>query len=96
MPSEIEEATRELEVLLGDVSFTNPKAAAAVARLARAIAREEIASLAGLVLRRVQDVARQYGETGDTALVEVGDLSTIFGEALRDFGGSASEPGEAT
>jgi len=61
--------------------------------LARKVAREEIASLAGLVLRRLQlQAALAEGETRD--LVETKELASIFGEALRDFGGTTTEPGE--
>lgn len=44
-------------------------------------ARAEIASLCGLVLRRLQE-AQGF------------DAASIFGEALRDFGGTQTEPGE--
>lgn len=46
-------------------------------RLARRVAREEIASLCGLVLRRLQDT--------ESPEMVVGALAAIFGEALRDF-----------
>jgi hypothetical protein len=59
--------------------------AAAEARV-RAIAREEIASLAGLVTRRAQDV-------GDPELART--IGEIFGEALRDFSSDSAEPGQA-
>jgi hypothetical protein len=54
---------------------------------ARAIARQEIASLCGLVLRRCQDTEGLYPET-------LPAVAHIFGEALRDFGGTRNEPGE--
>jgi hypothetical protein len=58
----------------------------------RQIAREEIASMAGLMLRRLQD-------TGPTRSPErnmqVEILSELFGEVLRDFGGTINEPGSA-
>lgn len=57
---------------------------------AREIARSEIASLCGLVMRRVQDL----DSLGDEVLAT--HLAGIFGEALRDFGGTPDEPGEAT
>lgn len=56
--------------------------------IARGAAREEIASLAGLVLRRLQNVGLEGLP---------GDLREIFGEALADFSGhtgSGEEPGE--
>ena len=55
---------------------------------AREIAREEIASLCGLVLRRVQEARIEHSD--EHALEE---LAGIFGEALRDFGGTKAEPG---
>jgi hypothetical protein len=51
---------------------------AKIERIAREVAREEIASLAGLVVRRTQE---------EEAL-----LARIFGEALNDFTTDA-EPG---
>lgn len=62
---------------------------------ARLIAREEIASLCGLVLRRVHEAY----ETKDAMRVAEDDalkvVASIFAEALRDFGGTSYEPGEA-
>ena len=52
----------------------------------RRIAREEIASMAGLVLRRLQDSL-----DGDDAL-DV--LAPIFGEILRDYSQTPDEPSE--
>lgn len=42
------------------------------------------ASLAGLVLRRLQDIERDSVEGGDT-VVRVKDLKEIFGEALEQL-----------
>lgn len=53
---------------------------------AREIAREEVASLCGMILRRLQDF--------DHGAVDQRDLSRVFGEALRDFGVTELEPGE--
>lgn len=53
--------------------------------ISRRVAREEIASLSGMMLRRLQDM-----EPPEMA-VEV--LSELFGEALRDFGATGGEPG---
>lgn len=61
----------------------------------RQIAREEIASLAGLVLRRAQE--ENYTRDPDRNLaidITNSTLARIFGEALRDFGATGSEPGE--
>jgi hypothetical protein len=52
---------------------------------ARQIAREEIASLCGLVLRRTQDKPGMATRT---------EIASIFGEALRDFT-TEEEPGAA-
>lgn len=52
----------------------------------REIARQEISSLCGLVLRRLQD---KQG----TDSVHVSDVAEIFGEALHDFGGTHLKPG---
>lgn len=53
----------------------------------RRIAREEIASLCGLVLRRLQEVG-----TGENDPITPADLASIFGEALNDFT-TESKPG---
>ena len=61
----------------------------------RAIAREEIASLAGLVLRRLQEEhpTRSFERNmADDAVVA--RLNGIFGEVLADFGGTPDEPEE--
>lgn len=60
----------------------------------RKVAREEIASLCGLVLRRVQDLARPLDL--DDRRLYVSDLSKIFGELLHDFSSTPDEPGEVT
>lgn len=64
-----------------------PVADSAEVALARTVAREEVSSLCGLVLRRLQD---GFGQD-DIATGE--RLARILGEALRDFGSTASEPG---
>lgn len=59
----------------------------------REIAREEIASLAGLVLRRTQDETLTRSLDRNVADVVVRNiLAGIFGEALADFT-TDSEPG---
>jgi len=61
----------------------------------REIARQEIASLCGLVLRRAQDseqhLTRSFERNAANDVVHE-RLAEIFGEALRDFGGP-SAPG---
>ena len=65
---------------------------------AREIAREEIASLAGLVLRRLQEEHPTRSFERNMADDAVRDrMSAIFAEALADFSGHAGEgaaPGE--
>jgi hypothetical protein len=56
----------------------------------RAIAREEVASLSALVLRRLQEQGPTRSPDRNMA-VEV--MNEVFGEALRDFGSTKSEPG---
>ena len=72
----------------------------------RAIAREEVASLLGLILRRVQGF-EECAEAGDIDLEDPElahelaagepilrrDLASIVGEALRDYGATSTEPG---
>lgn len=68
--------------------------AAKVAELrAREIAREAVASLCGLVLRRLQDDAPSRSSERNT-MEDVLDerLSVIFGEALQQFSAKESEP----
>lgn len=52
----------------------------------RLVAREEVASLSGLVLRRLQGLG--------PGVVDRNEVASIFGEALRDFGGTREESGE--
>lgn len=62
----------------------------------RAIAREEIASMAALVMRRTseQDAHLTRSIERNAADDEVrAHLASIFGEVLKDFGDSPSEPG---
>ena len=59
----------------------------------REIAREEIASLAGLVVRRTADDEALVSRSPDFNRTDEQireRLATIFGEALKDFGGSSS------
>lgn len=56
----------------------------------RGIAREEIASLSGMMLRRLQDMGPTRSPERNMA-VEI--LSELFGEALHDFGATDVEPG---
>lgn len=56
----------------------------------RRIAREEIASMAGLVLRRTQDEDEPSGGPGDGIATRI---ASIFGEVLNDFTTDA-EPGQ--
>ncbi len=67
------------------------------------IAREQVASLCGLVLRRLQDAEAKahvalYGGPGEEMraqrIILVDDLERIFGEALRDFSSDTGEPGK--
>lgn len=68
--------------------------------VARRIAREEIASLCGLVLRRLQEIDEKFGTPGrpntalSSVLISTHDVASIFGEALRDFSSDTEEPGE--
>ena len=64
--------------------------AEAVAEVARKVAREEIASLAGLTLRRLQDMGPTRSMERN---MQVEILAELWGEVLRDFGGTPDEPG---
>jgi hypothetical protein len=59
----------------------------------RRIAREEIASLAGLVLRRTQDSEHALEDFNSGAGPATRVLAEIFGEALHDFS-TETEPGD--
>ena len=62
----------------------------------REIARAEVASLCGLVLRRLQDhdsPTRSFERNAATDELQ-STLNAIFGEALADFSGEDDEPGE--
>lgn len=65
-----------------------------IEQIAREVAREEIASFSGMVLSRLGTSAREAVE-GDAEFVMNRTLAAIFGEALRDFGGTPDEPGPA-
>lgn len=56
----------------------------------REIAREEIVSLAGFMLRRLQDYGLTRSNERNRA-IQI--LNELWGEALRDFGATQSEPG---
>jgi hypothetical protein len=63
-----------------------------IARIARTMAREEIASMCGLVLRRLQEDV----EACEDALMKrtpYGLLAHLFGELLRDYGATPDLPG---
>lgn len=62
--------------------------------LAREVAREEVASLAGLILRRLQDVRDE--DLADDLPDYYPVFRSIWGEVLADFSGhtgSGEEPG---
>ena len=66
---------------------------AKIERIAREVAREEIASLAGLVVRRTQDLTLTRSPEHNIADEATRDaLASIFAEALNDFT-TDSEPG---
>lgn len=56
----------------------------------RAIAREEVASLSGFMLRRLQDRGLTRSPEHNFA-VQI--LNELWGEALRDFSATPREPG---
>jgi len=58
---------------------------------ARTIAREELASMAGLALRRTQDLHEEV-INDDFAIKRA--IAHIFGELLRDYSQTTDEPGE--
>lgn len=61
------------------------------------VAREEVASLSALVLRRVQDAELTRSNEHNLAEAAIHhELAQIFGEALSDFSGhtKGEEPGE--
>jgi uncharacterized protein (UPF0254 family) len=60
-----------------------------IRRIAREVAREEIASLAGLVVRRTQETDPDMGPASG---VTRRAIASIFGEALNDFT-TDTEPG---
>lgn len=62
-----------------------------VREIARQVAREEVASLMGLWLRRLQEMGPTRSPERNMA-VEL--LSSLVGESLKDFGDSQAEPGE--
>lgn len=57
----------------------------------REIARDEIASQAGLVLRRLQDMS-PWRAPWRNQMVSM--MNEIYGEVLRDFSSTPAEPGE--
>jgi len=67
-----------------------------IERIARAAARDEIASMAGLVLRRAQEQQLTRNPITNEMEDTVNDkLATIFGEVLSDFSGhtGGGQPG---
>lgn len=67
-----------------------------IRRQAREVAREEIASLCGLVLRRSQDAHFSRLEERNIADAAVREhLASVFAEALADFSGrtKGEQPG---
>ena len=67
-----------------------------IEQIARAVAREEIASLCGLVLQTANEQTSTSGRVRAEARAEVlsSAIMSAFGEALRDFGSTTTEPGE--
>jgi len=70
-------------------------ATAGVESVVRPIARQEVASLCGLVLRRLQDEHPTRSAEHNVAVDAVhAELSRIFGELLAEFGGGGAGPGD--
>lgn len=65
----------------------------AIAATGEAVSRAEVASLCGLILRRLQELVVSNGGDPD-GFVTIRDLNAIFGEALHDFAATKEEPGE--
>lgn len=61
----------------------------------RAIAREEVASLCGLILRRTQEIHAAKPHHLEVPPAAFRQLAEVFGEALRDFSQTPTEPGQA-
>jgi len=67
------------------MEFSNEQLAQ-IDSIARTVAREEIASLSGLVLRRVQEVHLTRLDEHNVAEAAIhAELARIFGEALQQF-----------
>lgn len=80
-----------------DFAEFQPELDVMIREIAREIAREEIASLSGLVLRRSQEEhpTRSFERNAADEVVSE-RLAEIFGEALKDFGDTSVEPGDVT
>lgn len=68
-----------------------------IERNTRRIVREEISSLAGLVLRRTNESEAHLTRSPERNMTDElvrERIAEIFGEVLRDFSATTSEPGE--
>ena len=57
----------------------------------REIARQEVASLVGLLLNRISETSEHRGRPSPGSIRA--QLRSALGEALHDFGGTTHEPG---
>lgn len=79
----------EIERIVSEREHAQAELIGSVERVAQQIARQEIASLCGLILKRLgnRDIAFQHEESHQL-------LRSIFGEALADFSGHTGSGGE--
>lgn len=92
-----EQDQKYIDLILGLQGESDETAASMFPKIMRDIAREEVASAFGLLMRRAQDtasIASTLRGPDATSVVTVGELERMFGEALQNFSSDSGAPGD--
>lgn len=89
-----EQDQKYIDLILGLQGESDETAASMFPKIMRDIAREEVASAFGLLMRRTQDVGAILADEPSGSFVTVGELERMFGEALQNFSSDAGTPGD--
>jgi hypothetical protein len=92
-----EQDQKYIDFILGTEHEDAETAAAILIKMIRDIAREEVASAFGFLMRRTQDIGAVMKAPGGAAVayeVSVGELERMFGEGLQNFSSDSGAPGD--
>jgi hypothetical protein len=92
-----EQDQKYIEAIIGLEGESDEAQIAMHVKHMRDIAREEVASAFGFLMRRTQDIGAVMKAPGGAAVayeVSVGELERMFGEGLQNFSSDSGAPGD--